>query len=379
MGKKSDKKVLFLASWYPSKENTTTGNFVQKHAELANEVSNIDVLYATVSKSVEEITVVDELINNVRTVIVYYPPIKSNVPFLSTILKKETYLFALRKGYKYLDTQYDLVHLNAAFPAGLFAKWLKKQFNIPYIVTVHWSGFLTHNFVYDSLPFYIKRAYQSIFRSANKVLPVSDHLGKSLKERGLINEFTVLNNVVKSTYFYPNVEQKSEMSSNRFLHISTFDNDHKNISGMLSSFSKLKKKYVLHLVTEGEKSDVWTLIKKYNIPKENCVVESKLPAEKIGEAMRAADCLVSFSNYETFSVVLAEAWMSGIPAIYSKCGGLTEINNVRIGVQVQPKDQEALSEALEYFSRMNYDSISICDFAEQFSETYVKKMFCSLY
>ena len=137
MGKKSDKKVLFLASWYPSKENTTTGNFVQKHAELANEVANIDVLYATVSKSVEEITVVDELINNVRTVIVYYPPIKSNVPFLSTILKKETYLFALRKGYKYLGTQYDLVHLNAIFPAGLFAKWLKKQFNIPYIVTVH--------------------------------------------------------------------------------------------------------------------------------------------------------------------------------------------------------------------------------------------------
>src|SRR5690554_541931 len=122
MGKKSDKKVLFLASWYPSKEHKTLGNFVQKHAELANEVANVDVLYAVDSETVSEITIEEELVNKVRTIIVYYPPIKSNVPFISAVLKKETYLLALRKGFKYLDTPYDWVHLNAVFPAGLFAR-----------------------------------------------------------------------------------------------------------------------------------------------------------------------------------------------------------------------------------------------------------------
>lgn len=379
MGKKSDKKVLFLASWYPSKENPTLGNFAQKHAELANEIAEVDVLYAVDSETVEEITVVDELVNNVRTVIVYYPPIKSNVPFISAVLKKETYLLALRTGFKYLDTPYNMVHLNAVFPAGLFARWIKKQYGIPYVATVHWTGFLPHHQVYESLPYYLKRIYLGIFKSANKILPVSEHLGKSLQDLGLVNDFTVLNNVVKSSYFYPPLEEKSIGSPERFLHISTFDNDHKNISGMLSAFSRCKKDFVLHLITEGESLAVWDAIEKHNIPKDKCIVESKLPVEKIGEAMRAADCLVLFSNYETFSVVLAEAWMSGLPAIYSQCGGLTETNNTDLGVQIQPKDEDALYKALNSFSRSSYSTQTICKFAEQFSEKFIKKELESIY
>ena len=326
------KKVLFLVSWYPSVENPTLGNFVQKHAELANEISSLDVLYAIDSETVNEITVVDELINGVRTVIVYYPPIKSEVPILSTVLKRETYLLALRTGYKYLDTRYDVVHLNAVFPAGMFAKWLKANYGIPYVVTVHWTGFLPHHKVYESLPFYVKRIYQQVFMNASKVLSVSDHLGKALQKLDLIKEYTVLNNIVKSQYFYSSNTHKSFDSPNRFLHISSFDNEHKNITGMLTVFGQLQSDFILHLVTEGDESEVWLLIKKYKIPKSKCIVESKLTIDKIGDAMRAADCLVLFSNYETFSVVLAEAWTSGLPSIYSQCGGLTEINDPELGV-----------------------------------------------
>ncbi len=379
MGRKSEKKVLFLASWYPSRENTTLGNFVQKHAELANEIANVDVLYAVDSETVEEITVVDELVNDIRTVIVYYPPIKSNVPFLSTVLKKETYLLALRTGFKYLDSNYDVVHLNAVFPAGMFARWIKKYYGTPFVATVHWTGFLPHHQMYESLPFYVKRVYQQIFSSASKVLVVSDHLGKSLQKLDLVKDYTVLNNVVKSKYFYPKVEERANNLPNRFLHISTFDNDHKNISGMLSAFSRLEKDFVLHLISEGEASDVWKAIEKHNIPKEKCIVESRLPVEKVGEAMRAADCLVLFSNYETFSVVLAEAWMSGLPAIYSQCGGLTEINNSELGVQIQVKDEDALFEALTNFSRADYRAKLLVDFALQFSEEFIKNELKAIY
>lgn len=379
MGKKSEKKVLFLASWYPSKENLTLGNFVQKHAELANEIAKVDVLYAVDSESVEEITVVDELVNNVRTVIVYYPPIKSNVPFISTVLKKETYLLALRTGYKYLATTYDMVHLNAVFPAGMFARWIKSSFGTPYIITVHWTGFLPHHKVYESLPFYVKRVYQQIFNSASKVLPVSDHLGKSLLELGLIQEYSVVNNVVKSEFFYPKPALANNKLPNRFLHISTFDDNHKNVSGMLSAFSQLKSDFILHLVTEGEEEIAWSLLEKYNIPKAKCIVESKLFVVDVGNAMRAADCLVLFSNYETFSVVLAEAWISGIPAIYSQCGGLTELNNPTLGTQIQPKDVAALYTALKGFSRERYDVAEIAEIAKKFSEEFIKEQFKSIY
>lgn len=379
MGKKSDKKVLFLASWYPSKEHKTLGNFVQKHAELANEVANVDVLYAVDSETVSEITIEEELVNKVRTIIVYYPPIKSNVPFISAVLKKETYLLALRKGFKYLDTPYDWVHLNAVFPAGLFARWIKRNYKIPYYVTVHWTGFLPHHQLYEKLPFYVKKAFQSIFRDAKKVLPVSQHLGESLKDLKLINDYEVLPNVINSNYFYPSPDLKQENEPIRFLHISTFDNEHKNTEAMLDVFGKLKTDFRLHLVTEGEVEEVMEAIERYNIPKEKCIINQRLSTQEIGEAMRQADCFVLFSNYETFSVVLAEAWMSGTPAIYSQCGGLTEINNKNVGVQIQPKDNLALLKALESFTREDFNTQEIQAFASQFSISHLKEKLMSLY
>src|SRR5690554_2824324 len=106
------KNILFLCSWYPSKEFPTLGNFLQKHAELASEIANIDVLYAISTELVQELTITDEVINNVRTVVVYYPKIKSKLPFVTTFLKKKRYFNALKKGYEYLNKTYILTHLN---------------------------------------------------------------------------------------------------------------------------------------------------------------------------------------------------------------------------------------------------------------------------
>jgi len=195
----------------------------------------------------------------------------------------------------------------------------------------------------------------------------------------LIKEFTVLNNVVKSTSFYPAKERTGDISNNRFLHISTFDDEHKNISGMLSAFSRLKTDFYLHIVTEGEELDVWKAIENHNIPKGQCIVQSKLNTVQIGQAMRQADCLVLFSNYETFSVVLAEAWMSGLPAIYSQCGGLTEINNPDLGMQIKLRDESGLLNALESFTINDYNPELICDFANQFSEEGIKRQLEEVY
>lgn len=373
MERKYNKKVLFLASWYPNKDNPTLGNFVQKHAELANEIANVDVLYAIASNSVTDITVDDKTINGLRTVIVYYPSVESKIPFLSSILKRESYLKALKKGYLHLNKPYDLVHLNAVFPSGSFATYIKKKFKIPYIATVHWTGFLENNNEYRELPSYFKKIFKDIFKGASHVFTVSSHLGTSLQKLNLVKEYSVLNNVVKSTHFYPEVGKQNKTESMRFLHISTFDDKHKNISGMLKAFSQLKKDFLLHLITEGEIDDVWLVLEKFKIPKEKCIVESKLNAKDIGDAMRSADCLVLFSNYETFSVVLAEAWMCGLPAIYSKCGGLTEINNPNVGVQIRVNDIKGLYDELYNFSSSNYDSSVINHFSNQFSEGKIKE------
>lgn len=379
MEERLDKKVLFLASWFPSKENPSLGNFVLKHAEIASSIAEVDVLYAVASHSVEEATLVEEEVNNVHTLLVYYPPIKSNIPFVASLLKRAAYQKALKKGFNHLNKNYDWVHLNAVFPAGIFARWIKKKHGTPYIATVHWTGFLPQQHAFKRLPYFIRRVYRAIFKDASKVLPVSAHLGKSLQELGLVNEYEVLNNVVNEKYFYPAKKNQEKNSPTRFLHISTFNDAHKNVSGMLSAFSQLKKDFLLHLVTEGEEEEVWSLVDQYKIPRSKCIVESKLRVDQIGNAMRLADCFVLFSNYETFSVVLAEAWTSGVPAIYSRCGGLTEINNPIIGKQIEPKNEKVLLEALEKFSETTYNPHLIVKFSERFSSENVKNKIVKVY
>lgn len=368
------KKVLFLTSWYPSEENLTLGNFVQKHAEIAHEVADISVLYAISKNEIVDVEIDRKVINGVDTCVVYYPKINSNFPLISNLSKRKAYLSALQRGFEELNQEFDYIHLNAVFPAGMYALKLKR----PYYVTVHWTGFLDNNSGYSNLSFPIKLVFKKILKNASKVLPVSEHLGKSLKKLSLISDYEVLNNVVDEKVFYP-VEEKNTDVPVRFIHISTFVEEHKNISGILSSFGKLERDFTLHLITENSEDEVWAEIDRYGVPREKCIVESKLSTEDIADRIRKADCLVLFSNYETFSVVLAEAWMSGVPAIYSQCGGLTEINNPVLGRQIQAKDEEQLLNEIQNFARSQYAQDKIREFALTFSRSNVKKTFAELY
>lgn len=372
-----NKKILFLSSWYPSKEHLTLGNFVQKHAENANKVAHVDVLYAVSSKNVTEVTIEEHTISSVRTVVVYYPKTKNKIPFFSPLKKKNTYLKALQLGYERLNTTYDLIHLNVTFPAGLFAVQLKQKYKIPYILTVHWTGFLKNNQGFLHLPIWVRNSYRRIFKEAKEVFPVSEYLGESLIQLGLIKNFTVLNNVIETEWFYSN--QSKSNSKPHFVHVSTFDEEHKNSAGMLRCFAQLTFDHFLHIITEKDKAEVEGIVKSFHLPEDKYSIESRVTPERVGELMRQSDALVLFSNYETFSVVLAEAWSSGIPAIYSQCGGLTELSHSFLGIQVQPKDETALLEALKKFNVNDYPTKPIVEFAEQFNTNHLLPILLRIY
>lgn len=374
----NQKKILFLASWYPSKEQPTLGNFVQKHAELANEIAEVHVLYATSSSHADDFTIDNFVVNGVNTCIVYYPKLQTKIPVISTLVKRKMYLNALEKGFSSLNNKYDLVHLNVAFPAGLFALRLLNKYKLNYVLTVHWTGFLTKS-SFNSLPFYQKFIFRNIFNSAQKVLPVSRYLGSSLLDLGLIKDYEVLPNVVDEDVFYPFIQDFQKNTIPRFIHISTFDNEHKNISGMLTAFSKLNRDYMLHLITESSEEDVWNYIDELKIPREKCIVESKLNSDELSQRLRLADCLVLFSRRETFSVVIAEAWMSGLPVITSKCGGLTEQITSKLGRTVPIDDVKALTQELENFSPNDYSKEAIRTFAMQFSRKELKEQLKQIY
>lgn len=375
------KRVLFLASWYPSRENKSLGNFVQRHAEAANQVAEVTVVYAISSHKSTAIEFDRSIVNGVDTLIIYYPKVKTKLPIFKQIESKKNYLEALKKGYLFLNKEFDLVHLNEAFPAGLFALYLKENFDLNFVLTVHWTGYLDHTRVFGELPFYKRILHKKIFTNASLVLPVSDHLGDSLKKLKLIKDYEVVPNVVNNELFFPRTEVEDNAIT-RFLHVSSFNNEHKNIIGMLNAFKKLqdkKQSFILHLITEGDEKSVWEMIDTVGIDKAKCLVQEKASPIEVAQAMREADCFVLFSNYETFSVVLAEAWMSGIPAIYSKCGGLTETSNPTLGVQVEKGNQKSMKNALMNFNLTHFNKRKIVEEAKAFKIGEVAKNFLNIY
>lgn len=375
------KQVLFLSSWYPSKNNPNLGNFVQRHAEAANEHAQVTALFVTSSTHVEKLTVEKEVVNGVETFIAYYPKVKGKLPFLTVLKKFRRYLDASKYAFEIIGKNFDLVHLNITYPAGLFALWLKKKKQIPYVLTEQWTGYLSIKGDFKKLSSLQQAQHARIFKNAEMIFPVSDHLGKALVNHGLISTYKVLHNVVNHELFFPAEQEKSTF---QFIHVSTFDDAHKNVSGMFRVFKRLYEAgelFEIQIVTEGDESVVFQLAEQLEIPTHSIKVDSSLDQLGVAEKMRNASCLVLFSNYETFSVVLAEAWMTGIPCVYSKCGGLTEIDNSAIGVQVGIKEENELFSALQKILRkeIRFNKDEITAFAKDFRKENVALRIKALY
>ena len=127
--------ILWLTSWFPHPTDPLLGNFIQRQAEAVSPFCNIIVLYAVEGGETYEIGVET---TNFTTVRVYFP--KTNNSFL----KFYRYLKAWSKGYNFIKNTegvlIDLVHLNVAYPAGIWALWLHFHYKIPFIISEHWQA-----------------------------------------------------------------------------------------------------------------------------------------------------------------------------------------------------------------------------------------------
>jgi glycosyltransferase involved in cell wall biosynthesis len=378
------RNVLFLASWYPTRIHETSGNFNEKFAQTLATVHAVFVLHVIADQAAskkEEIVIKEE--GQLKTVLIYFRK-KERETFLDKILKAYRYFHYYKKGFKLISDRWgrpEIVHNNVLFPVGLFALYLKNKLKIQYITTAHWTGYL--NYRNTNLSWMRRFLTKKIARNAARICPVTDHLQQGMEQFDIYGDYETVPNVVNSNIFFPSEQSRSART--RFLHVSNCKDGHKNITGMLRAFDQLAGLYPdvrLHIITEESLDELNQLIELAGFQNRNCLsIEGRQPAEKIAEAMRDADCFVLFSNFETFSVVIAEAWSCGIPAIYSKCGGLTEINNTALGIQISPKDELALLDAMKSVleQKTSFNKKEILKQAQAYSADAVLGKFSDIY
>ena len=348
------KHILYLPSWFPSRRNAYPGDFIMRYAESASIYNRITVFYTTIDETIKESEIIEEKVNeNLFVCIYYYPPGKG---VLSPAINGVKRFRALQKMYKktFADSSPDLVHVHVAFPAGLFALYLKKRKGLEYVISEQ-DGIYMPGYDNYHVPGQLeKKMVPVIYRNAKKVHAVSRSLADALLDLKLANTTpVVIPNVVDIDIF--NYKEKERRSVFNFIHVSSLINQ-KNPEGMFEAFALVKKKrddFVLKII--GPKKEKFEkLVKNLSLEKETIFL-NEIPYAEVAKEISASDAMIHFTRYETFGCVIAESLCCGVPVIVSDLDVTRELVTDRVnGLLVTESNVQDLADKILYFMEIGF-------------------------
>ncbi|HOT03058.1 MAG TPA: glycosyltransferase [Methanolinea sp.] len=346
------KKVLFLASWFPNKEDRYSGIFIKRHAQAVSKYCAVSVLYIHFTKNniPKEIDIhIEDGITIIRIYIGGIGQKSIILKILSFIFWKNGIFFVLKglkKVFKCTGTP-DIVHLNVILPAGMLALFLKYFFQIPYVITEHTNPFS----IFLSNP--IKRFLSKlILKNSKHIMPVSIFLQNSINSFYRTYKYSVIPNVVNTDLFTPKGEIRKINDKKVMLHVSRLNDQLKNISGILDAvwlLSKGRDDFVLIIIGDGNDRERLELkANQLEINRKFVFFLGNKTDEELACYMRNSNFFILNSREETFCVVCIEALSSGIPIIATKCGAPEEYITSQMGLLIPVDDSVALVDSLNY-------------------------------
>ena len=375
-------RVLHIASWYPSKVHESLGNFIQRH------------ISAIATKHICELW--------------YSSPIHENDPLKGSIsvddsngfIERIAYPRATRPGVRAVTRSLlnfepgnniampDIIHLHVAFPAGRAARILSEKWNIPLVITEHWTAY------HDSqhIPLWRRIAMRRTASSTIVFCPVTNQLGQTMRQFKMVNRngtetYRVIPNVVDIEKFKLCDSPKSKSDGLKIIHVSSLEEAQKNITGILNTISYIRSskpdfKFSLTIVG-GAETECLNKVRRYatisKLVEPYVKFTGVLSEESVSEEMRNSDALLLFSRKENFPCVIAEAWACGKPVITTDVGGISEHMSEERGIMVNSGDESALAKAIlnldkewdaEKIRSYAVDNFSIDAVAEAYTEAY---------
>ncbi|MBS1751105.1 MAG: glycosyltransferase family 4 protein [Bacteroidetes bacterium] len=380
-------KILWLASWYPNRISPFEGDFIQRHALAVSTYLPITVIY--MAQYGEDVTVEKDevLINNngnLKEIIIFFSFKSTGIKIVDKILYNRKYYST----YKKYITQYlakldlpDLIHVHVPMKAGTIAQWIKRKWQIPYIVSEHSATYVPGppDF-FKNRSFYYRNRVSSVFKRAIAVTSVSKHDGLLLKNMFSLQHVGVIHNVVNTECFF--YKERSKKDIFRFIHVSVM-NYQKNIEGIVAAFAalaKIRKDWQLCLT--GNNSDyIRHLVKESGI-QDRVSLPGEVSNIDVARQMQESDALVMFSRYENFPCTIIEALCCGLPVIATNIAGIPEAVNASNGILVERDNIAQLTTALEKMI-VNYNRFKRKDIAadavSKYNYSYIGSQFTDLY
>lgn len=360
--------ILHIASWFPNRIHPTNGNFIEKHIQLMQDEYTNVVLAVQRDDALRpfQLQFEEREKGKVKILLVYFGGSKIiNGGLGWALFKVPAFIKGLKRIFKN-HPKFDIIHNHVLLDAGIFAyitSWYK---GIPFVVTEHATIYQTES--PNGLSWLSKRLIRLIARHARLIMPVSNNLADQLRKLELKASFKVLPNVVNTSLFIPKPSQKQDLKV-RFLHISSFHEAAKNISGMIHAIKILAvqgENFSFTFAGDGDLNHLKALLEGNMIAPSYYKLIGTLDEKGVAKLMQQHDVFVLFSNYETFSVVAAEAQACGLPLIVTDLPILRErVVDERFGKWVPQGRVEQLIQVMSWMitNYKSYDASIIRSFA----------------
>ena len=254
---------------------------------------------------------------------------------------------------RYDGFQYDIMHAHTLFSNGYIAYRIKKEYGLPYIVTVRNSDVNT----FFKYAFHLRRLGRQIMEEAEMVIFLSEtykeyvlntYVDKKRKDV-ILKKSVVLTNGIDEFWFRNIAEGPRNIREEKKLNlisVGTIDKN-KNHETVLNVVKRLREEgYLVKWKVIGKIVD--EKIYRRLIRSEAAEYESPMPKEKLREEYARSDILVMPSVTESFGLAYAEAMTQGVPVIYTKGQGFDrQFPDGTVGYPVECYDIEGIGNAIK--------------------------------
>ncbi len=356
-------KVLHLAKWYPNKEEPLLGIFIQKHIQSVQQSydNKIISVYQTNTINSNIHRVVNHL-KNTEEVVFYHK---------KGLLNKIKVLFRVWKETKRFKPH--LIHAHVMGWTSSLAYFFSRTNQVPFLISEHWSGYRTKE--YAQLNFASKILRKISAKQAEQICVVSNFLKQDMLKCGVTANYTTVGNVADGIAL--DIEKNKTFS---FVFAGDLIQETKNVKGILEAFAELiKRNKNIHLDIIGDGKDLKYFKElSYQLKLNNHVsFHGNQSNDYVFKTLSQSHVLIVNSNFETFSIICAEALLCGIPVIATKCGGPESFLNDKSGILIDIDNKKQLTTAMESIIN-NYDQYEpkkLKSIAHQFSiETIGEKI-----
>ena len=279
----------------------------------------------------------------------------------------------------------SLIHAHFVFSAGYLAYKAKREYGIPYIVTVRNTDINT----FFRYCFWLRKTGVEILRNAERVIFISKayqniiadkYLPSSIRQLIARKSLCIPNGV--SQYWIDNINAPKVLPHEplRLIFAGTI-NKNKNIIAIAKACDTLLTEGIETILTVvgGVENKMLYQILEQNYPR--IVFMQKQKQETLMSIYRNNDIFVMPSFSETFGLVYVEAMSQGLPIIYTKNQGFDkQFDEGTVGYHVSPKEPtEIVDRVKDIIKGYGKLSINCVAMSANFNWTMIAERYIDLY